>query len=85
MPSFMKNTAVRMGVMKHKDMFYGRINLDRKLPFTTTRDMAVVATRLLADRVWSGQKEVPVIGPEDLSFDDQAAIVSDWALGDRYV
>ena len=79
MPSFMENTARQIGVMKDKGMFFGPIRADRKLPFTATRDMAAAAARLLADRNWSKQQEVPVLGPEDLSFDDQAAILSEVA------
>jgi uncharacterized protein YbjT (DUF2867 family) len=77
MPSFMENTARQVGVMKEKGIFFGPIASDRKLPFTATRDMAAAAARLLVDHSWSGQQEVPVLGPEDLSFDDQAAIISE--------
>ena len=77
MPSFMENTARQAGVMKEKGMFFGPIAADRKLPFTATQDMAAVAARLLADNSWIGQQEVPVLGPEDLSFDEQAAIISE--------
>lgn len=34
-------------------------------------------TRLLLDTTWTGQAEVPLLGPEDPSPDDMAAIVSD--------
>lgn len=77
MPSFMENTVRQAGVIKAKGTFFGPIKPDRKLPFTATRDMAAIAARLLGDDTWKGQKEVPVLGPEDLSFDDQAAIISD--------
>jgi uncharacterized protein YbjT (DUF2867 family) len=77
MPSFMENTLRQAGVIKAKGLFFGPIKPDRKLPFTATRDMAAAAARLLADDTWRGQEEVQVLGPEDLSFDDQAAIISD--------
>lgn len=77
MPSFMENIVRQAGVIRDKGLFFGPIRSTRKLPFTATRDMAAVAARLLGDKMWSGQDEVPVLGPEDLSFDDQAAIVSD--------
>lgn len=77
MPSFMENIVRQTGVIKDKGMFFGPIRSTRKLPFTATRDMAAAAARLLGDDRWSGQEEVPVLGPEDLSFDDQAAIISD--------
>lgn len=77
MPSFMENIVRQAGVISEKGMFFGPIDRDRKLPFTATRDMAAAAQRLLADDSWHGQEEVPVLGPDDLSFDDQAAILSD--------
>ena len=77
MPSFMENTARQAAVMKEKGMFFGPIRADRKLPFTATQDMAYAAARLLVDSTWTGQQEVAVLGPDDLSFDDQAAIISE--------
>jgi uncharacterized protein YbjT (DUF2867 family) len=77
MPSFMENTIRQAGVIKEKGMLFGPIRPDRKLPFTATRDMAAAAARLLHDNSWDGQKDVPLLGPEDLSLDDQAAIISD--------
>jgi uncharacterized protein YbjT (DUF2867 family) len=77
MPSFMENTARQTGVMKDKGMFFGPIDPGKTLPFTATRDMAAAAARFLCDDRWTGQADVPVLGPEDLSFDDQAAIISE--------
>lgn len=77
MPSFMENTARQAGVIREKGLFFGPIRRDRKLPLTATRDMATAAARLLTDRDWTGQSDLPVLGPEDLSFDDQAVILSE--------
>ncbi|MCW2393745.1 MULTISPECIES: NAD(P)H-binding protein [unclassified Sphingobium] len=77
MPSFMENTARQAGVIREKGLFVGPIRPDRKLPLTATRDMATAAARLLTDRDWTGQSDLPVLGPEDLSFDDQAVILSE--------
>jgi uncharacterized protein YbjT (DUF2867 family) len=77
MPSFMENTLRQAGVIKEKGMFFGPIRPDRKLPFTATRDMAAAAALLLSDGNWDGRQEVPVLGPEDLSFNDQAAVLSE--------
>ncbi|MGC4026384.1 MAG: NAD(P)H-binding protein [Mesorhizobium sp.] len=77
MPSFMENTARQAAVIKAKGVFFGPIRPDRQLPFTATRDMAAAAVRLLADTRWDGQQEAPLLGPDDLSFDDQATILSD--------
>ena len=40
-------------------------------------DVAAVAARLLLDPSWRGQEDVPVLGPEDLSFNDMAQIMSE--------
>ncbi|MBT0668110.1 NAD(P)H-binding protein [Novosphingobium profundi] len=77
MPSFMENTARQVGAMKDKGLFFGPIDPDRKLPFTATRDMGATAARVLLDDSWTGQNELPILGPEDLSFKDQAAIISE--------
>lgn len=42
-----------------------------------TRDIAAAAARLLLDASWSGVDEVPLLGPEDLSFNDMAEIMSE--------
>lgn len=77
MPSFMENTLRQAANIREKGLFFGPIRPDRKLPFTATRDMAAAAARLLGDTTWGGQEDVPVLGPEDLSYDDQAAILSE--------
>ena len=56
---------------------FGPTDPDKKVPHTATRDMAAVASRLLRDRAWTGQEDLPVLGREDLSFDDIAGIVSE--------
>jgi len=58
-------------------MFFSPIDGDRKLPTVATRDIAAAAARLLVDESWSGVDEVPLLGPEDLSFNDIAKITSD--------
>ncbi|WP_448662471.1 NAD(P)H-binding protein [Sphingomonas sp. CJ20] len=76
-PSFMENSARQVGTMKDQGLFFGPIHPGKKLPFTATRDMATAAARLLTDDSWTGQEEISVLGPEDLSFNDQAAIISE--------
>jgi len=58
-------------------MFFSPIDGDRKLPTVTTNDTAARAARVLLDHSWSGVDEVPLLGPEDLSFNDMAEIISD--------
>ena len=76
MPGFMENALMQRDAIRQGRMF-GPIDPDKPLPHTATRDMGAAAVRLLTDRSWSGQQDQPVLGPEDLSFNDIAAIVSD--------
>lgn len=77
MPSFMDNLLRQADSIGQHGMFFGPSDPAKKAPTTATRDMGAVAARLLADPDWTGQEELPVLGPEDLSMDDMAAVVSD--------
>lgn len=76
LPAFMDNALRMVGTIREGRM-PGPIAPDRKLPHTATRDTGAAAAGLLIDRSWSGQEDVPVLGPEELSYADLAAIVSD--------
>ena len=76
MPSFMDNTLQQAVPIKTQGMMFGPFDPDRRMPTTATRDIGATAARLLADAGWSGQEEVPLLGPEDLSFNEMAAIIS---------
>jgi uncharacterized protein YbjT (DUF2867 family) len=76
-PSFMDNTARQAGSIWNQGMFFSPIAGDRKLPTVATRDIAAAASRLLLDTSWSGAGEVPLLGPEDVSFSDMAGIMSE--------
>ena len=76
-PSFMDNTVRQAESIKNQGMFFSPIAGDRKMPAVATRDIAAAAARLLLDPNWSGVGEVPLLGPEDLSFNDMAEIMSD--------
>lgn len=77
MPSFMDNLLRQVRVLKEQGAFFDVVSSDLKMPTVATRDIAAVAARLLLDATWTGQAEVPLLGPEDLSKDDMAAIVSE--------
>lgn len=77
MPTFMDVMLRQAPSIRDQGVFYSAISADRKLPTVATRDIAAVATRLLLDDSWSGQESVPVLGPEDLSNEDLARIMSD--------
>lgn len=76
LPAFMDNALMQVGAIKQGRMT-GPIDPDRKLPHTAARDSGMAAARLLLDRSWSGQEDVPVLGPEELTYADLAAIVSE--------
>ena len=75
-PYFMDNTIRQVESIKNQGVFFWPIAGDRKLPTVATRDIAAAASRLLLDASWSGVGEVPLLGPEDLSFNDMAEIMS---------
>lgn len=77
MPSFMDNILMQAAAIRNQGLFFSPISGDLKLPSCATRDIAAVATRWLTDSRWSGQEEVAVLGPENISFNDMAAIMSD--------
>ena len=77
MPSFMDNIVRQVGPIKNRGVFFSPIAGDRKLPAVATRDIAAVAADLLLDHSWTGRDHVAVLGPEDLSFDDMANIMSE--------
>jgi uncharacterized protein YbjT (DUF2867 family) len=77
MPSFMDNILRQVEAIRSQGMFFSPIAGDRKLPTCATRDVAAIAAKLLIDDSWSGQDTVPVLGPEDLSNDDMAQIMSE--------
>jgi len=77
MPSFMDNMLGQIEAIKSQGMFFWPLSPDHKRPTCATRDIAAVAAELLLDDSWTGQDSVPVLGPEDLSGNDMARIMSE--------
>jgi uncharacterized protein YbjT (DUF2867 family) len=77
MPSFMDNVLRQADAIKSQGMFFSTVSPDRKLPTCATRDIAAVAAGLLLDHSWSGHDTVAVLGPEDLSHNEMAEIMSE--------
>ncbi|MEW2284062.1 NAD(P)H-binding protein [Streptomyces sp. NPDC047841] len=50
---------------------------DRVLRTCTTRDIGATAARLLLDGSWTGQDDVPTVGPDALTPEDMARVVSE--------
>jgi uncharacterized protein YbjT (DUF2867 family) len=77
MPSFMDNLLRQVEPIRNQGIFSLPISGDLKQPSCATRDIATTAARLLLDQSWSGGSSVPVLGPEDLSYNDMAQTMSD--------
>ncbi len=77
MPSFMDNLLRQVEAITKTGVFSLPIDGDRKLPSAATCDVARVAARLLLDHSWTGVASVPVLGPEDLSYNDMARALSE--------
>jgi uncharacterized protein YbjT (DUF2867 family) len=76
-PSFMDNLLRQVESIKTQGIFSLPISGDLKQPTASTRDIAATAARLLLDQSWRGVGSVPVLGPEDLSYNDMATIMSE--------
>ena len=77
MPFFMENMLNQVTAIKSQGMFFLANSGDRELSTVATRDIAAVAAKLLLDDSWSGQDSVPVVGPDDLSPNDMAQVISE--------
>ncbi|WP_274911014.1 NAD(P)H-binding protein [Streptomyces sp. WZ-12] len=76
-PTFFDNLLRQTASIRDHGLFTETVAADRKAPRAATRDIAAAAADLLLDRSWTGTGEVPVLGPEDLSPNDLARIMSD--------
>lgn len=76
-PAFMDNLLQQLGPIKDQGIFFYPISGDLKLPTCATHDIAAIAARLLLDHSWSGQDSHAILGPEDLSYNDMAHIMSE--------
>ena len=76
-PSFMDNLLRQVESIKTQGVFSLPVTGDLRQPSASTRDIAGTAARLLLDQSWNGVGSVPVLGPEDLSYNDMATIMSE--------
>lgn len=77
MPSFMDNLLRQAPVIKERGVFSLPNIPEVKAPMVATCDIAAVAAKFLLDNTWKGQTDVPVLGPEDISPNEMAEILSD--------
>ncbi|WP_329057881.1 NmrA family NAD(P)-binding protein [Amycolatopsis sp. NBC_01480] len=76
-PTFMDNVTRQATLIREQGVFTTPLPGEDKRPTCATRDIAAVAATLLLAEGWSGVEEVPVLGPEDLSYDEMARIAGD--------
>ncbi len=74
--SLMGNIARQAGPIGGEGVFFEPSPGDLKLPHVAGADVAAEAARLLLAPDWRGVAEVPLFGPEDLTFEEMAAIMS---------
>jgi len=76
-PGFMDNMLRSIQTLRTQGVFVGMSRPDVKAPYAATRDIAVSAARLLRDRTWSGPGGLAVLGPEDITLEQMAAITGE--------
>lgn len=76
-PSFMDNVLRQVTSIRDQGVFFGPTAEELAAPLCATPDIAAAGVRLLLDRSWTGAGEVAVLGPEDLTHNDMARIMSE--------
>ncbi|MEW1924116.1 NAD(P)H-binding protein [Streptomyces sp. NPDC088360] len=76
-PSFFENLLEEAESIREKGVFTDAVDADRRAPLVAVADIAAVAACLLLDRTWTGSDSVPVLGPQDLSPNDLARIMTE--------
>ncbi|MGW7634363.1 NAD(P)H-binding protein [Streptomyces decoyicus] len=76
-PSFFENLLEEADSIREKGVFTDAVDADRKAPLVAVADIAAVAAGLLLERSWTGSDSVPVLGPQDLSPNDLARIMTE--------
>ncbi|RSN59787.1 NmrA family transcriptional regulator [Streptomyces sp. WAC 04229] len=76
-PSFFENVLEEAEPIREKGVFSDLVDADRKAPMVAVADIAAAAAGLLLDRCWTGTGSVPVLGPQDLSPNDLARIMTE--------
>lgn len=76
-PYLMENLLHQVGQIRDRGVLPMAADGDRVLRTCTTRDIGAVAARLLLDGTWTGQDDVPAVGPDDLTPRGMAEVVSE--------
>jgi uncharacterized protein YbjT (DUF2867 family) len=76
MPFYMENLLRQLDAIREQGAFYLTCAGDLPLALIATRDIADTAAGLLTDLSWTGQEDLPVFGPDRLTPDGMAEVIS---------
>ncbi|WP_458090713.1 NAD(P)H-binding protein [Streptomyces malaysiensis] len=76
MPFYMENLLGQLDAIRGPGAFHLTCAGDLPLASIATRDIAGVAADLLTDPSWTGQRNLPVFGPDRLTPDGMAEVIS---------
>lgn len=75
--SLMENLLRQIDGIAANGVFYWPSPADLPVTAVATRDVAAVASNLLLDASWTGVDAIPMMGPEDITFAEMAAVMSE--------
>jgi uncharacterized protein YbjT (DUF2867 family) len=75
--NFMENLLWQVEPIKQQGAFFYPLGGDIAMPTCAARDISASAVKLLRDRTWTGQGDLAVHGPADLSCNDMARIMTE--------
>ncbi len=75
-PALMDNMLGNVQSIRGQGVFSSPSDPVLKVPQVATKDVGMMAAKYLLDMSWSGQGGSAVLGPEDLSFNDIASIMT---------
>ncbi|MEU6424775.1 NAD(P)H-binding protein [Microbispora sp. NPDC046973] len=76
MPFYMENLLGQLDAIRGHGAFFLTCAGDLPLALIATRDIAGTAADLLTDLSWTGQENLPVFGPDRLTPDGMAEVIS---------
>jgi uncharacterized protein YbjT (DUF2867 family) len=75
--TFMDNLMWQVTSLKEQGKFFWANAADQVLHNVATRDIALKAVEWLLDPTWVGQERVPLVGPDNLTPNEMAAVLSE--------
>ncbi|MET9494379.1 NAD(P)H-binding protein [Streptomyces sp. NPDC006552] len=77
LPFYMENLLGQLDAIRQHHAFFLTCAGDQPLAMIATRDIAEAAADLLGDRSWSGQADLPLFGPDRLTPEGMAEVISE--------